>query len=215
MKEKKIYCFDLDGTLCNQAPSGDYKKAIPYRDMINHVNDLHFKGNKIIIFTARGSRTGIDWKEVTQNQLSSWGVAYDELILNQKPHFDIMIDDKAVSAYSYRAGLKNEKMRKALADIRRGRPVIVVDDYNRENEGDLVLSAENVNVDNLTFMLRHAGGLMCLPCTSKYLERLEIPMMPSNSRDEFETPFTVSIDAVNGTTTGMSIEDRLKTILCY
>lgn len=104
------------------------------------------------------------------------------------------------------------KFQQILSDIRIGKPVIVVDDYDREFEGDIVLSAEKANVENLIFAMKHAKGLMCLPVLQETCDRLQIPMMPSNQNDKYGTPFTVSIDAVEGTTTGMSVYDRLKTI---
>jgi len=104
------------------------------------------------------------------------------------------------------------KLNSVLEDVKNGIPVIIIDDSNREDEGDLVLAAEQANQSNLAFCMKHARGLMCLPCTRDRLDRLKIPMMPSNNLDALQTPFTVSVDAVEGTTTGMSVFDRLKTI---
>ena len=100
----------------------------------------------------------------------------------------------------------------AIESIRVGRPIIIIDDSDREDEGDLVLAAEMANQYNLAFCMKHGGGLMCLPCTKERLDRLGIPMMPSNDLDPLQTPFATSIDAIEGTTTGMSVFDRLKTI---
>lgn len=108
--------------------------------------------------------------------------------------------------------MNNTKFEQILTDIRNGKPVIVVDDYDREFEGDVVISAEMANVENLIFAMKHARGLMCLPVLQETCDRLNIPMMPSNQNDKYGTPFTVSIDAIDGTTTGMSVYDRLKTI---
>jgi 3,4-dihydroxy 2-butanone 4-phosphate synthase / GTP cyclohydrolase II len=107
---------------------------------------------------------------------------------------------------------KTVRLSRVIADVKRGKPVIIVDDHGRENEADLIISAKRATVSNLTFSMRHAGGLMCIPCMQDTLDRLEIGMMYSNSRDSLETPFANSIDAVHGTTTGMSVYDRLKTI---
>lgn len=104
------------------------------------------------------------------------------------------------------------KIETILEDVRNGKPVIIIDDSDREDEGDLVLAAEMANQYNLAFCMNHGGGLMCLPCTKDRLERLGIPMMPSNDLDPLQTPFAASIDAVEGTTTGMSVQDRMKTI---
>lgn len=101
---------------------------------------------------------------------------------------------------------------KILLDIKRGSPVLVVDDYDRENEGDIVIAAEKATRDSVAFAMRYARGLMCLPCSGEILDRLEIPMMVQNSTDRNQTPFTISVDAAEGTTTGMSVFDRLKTI---
>jgi 3,4-dihydroxy-2-butanone 4-phosphate synthase len=104
------------------------------------------------------------------------------------------------------------RLKKAISDIKNGIPVILVDDFDREFEGDIVISAERANKHNLNFAMRHARGLMCLPCLQERLDSFKIPMMPDNKNDKYGTPFTVSIDAKEGTTTGMSVFDRLKTI---
>ena len=104
------------------------------------------------------------------------------------------------------------KINSILSDIRNGVPIVVVDDYDRENEGDIVIAAEKANRQNISFCMRHARGLMCVPTTGEVLDRLELPMMVENSTDPNDTPFTVSVDAHEGTTTGMSVFDRLKTI---
>lgn len=104
-----------------------------------------------------------------------------------------------------------DKIQEILKDIKSGKPVIVVDNLDRENEGDIVIAAEMANKDNILFAMRYAGGLMCLPCDGKILDRLKIPMMYSNNLDKFSTPFAVSIDSSAGDT-GVSLNDRLKTI---
>ena len=103
----------------------------------------------------------------------------------------------------------------AVEALVRGRPVIITDDSERENEGDLVLPAQLANEHNLTFCLNHGKGLMCIPCMPEKIEALGIPLSPSNDKDPLKTPFTVSVDAVKGTTTGMSVQDRLKTISVF
>jgi hypothetical protein len=89
------YCFDLDGTLCTNT-EGDYEKALPLGSRISRVNRLFEEGNEITIFTARGSETGIDWYELTETQLKSWGLKYSRLILG-KPFAHQYIDDRAIS----------------------------------------------------------------------------------------------------------------------
>ena len=94
------YCFDLDGTLCTDT-QGSYDKAAPFPEMVAEVNRLHAQGHHVIIYTARGSGTGIDWRAVTERQLSEWGVAYDFLYLG-KPPADVYVDDKAVHVSGFR-----------------------------------------------------------------------------------------------------------------
>jgi hypothetical protein len=91
-----IYCFDLDGTLCTNT-DGKYETATPFYDRIEIVNKLFNDGNTIIIDTARGSTTKIDWFEVTKNQLHDWGVMYNELRVGVKLNADIFIDDKGIN----------------------------------------------------------------------------------------------------------------------
>jgi uncharacterized HAD superfamily protein len=100
VNQTKIYCFDIDGTLCTNT-DGDYKNATPYLDVIAEVNRLYQTGNKIFMMTARGSTTGIDWREVTEGQLRSWEVQYHKLVTN-KPTADVYIDDKAINAVAWR-----------------------------------------------------------------------------------------------------------------
>ena len=83
-----IYCFDLDGTLCTNT-NGDYYNAKPFIDRINKLNDLYNLNNKIIINTARGSSTGIDWYDFTKNQLQSWGIKYHQLFVGKKIEADL------------------------------------------------------------------------------------------------------------------------------
>ena len=91
----KKYCFDLDGTLCTNT-EGDYENAQPLSSRINRVNELYESGDYILIFTARGYVTGIDWTTLTKNQLTPWGVKHHELILG-KPDADIYIDDRGTT----------------------------------------------------------------------------------------------------------------------
>ena len=99
-----------------------------------------------------------------------------------------------------------------LADIRRGRMVVVVDDEDRENEGDLVLAAEKVTPAAVNFMAKHARGLICVPTTGDCLNQLGVEQMVAQNRDTFKTDFQVSVDAAKGITTGISAADRAQTI---
>jgi 3,4-dihydroxy 2-butanone 4-phosphate synthase/GTP cyclohydrolase II len=100
----------------------------------------------------------------------------------------------------------------ALADLKSGRMLVVVDDENRENEGDLICASQFATPDNINFMAVHARGLICLALSGERLDRLELPLMVSKNTDNNQTAFTVSIDAVNGVSTGISAEDRARTI---
>jgi len=94
------YCFDLDGTICTDT-GGDYQNARPFPEMVAEVNRLHQGGHHVIIFTARGSGTGIDWRAATERQLAEWGVEHDFLFLG-KPPADVYVDDKAVHVADFR-----------------------------------------------------------------------------------------------------------------
>jgi 3,4-dihydroxy 2-butanone 4-phosphate synthase/GTP cyclohydrolase II len=99
-----------------------------------------------------------------------------------------------------------------LADLRAGRMVIVMDDEDRENEGDLIMAAEHATPDAVAFMIRHTSGIICVPMEEEQLARLELPqMVPLNSESQ-RTAFTVSVDLRSGTTTGVSSADRAATI---
>jgi 3,4-dihydroxy 2-butanone 4-phosphate synthase/GTP cyclohydrolase II len=100
----------------------------------------------------------------------------------------------------------------ANQDIRNGRMVILVDDEDRENEGDLTMAAEMVTPEAINFMATHGRGLICLSLTSQDVKRLKLPMMVSDNQSPFETAFTVSIEAKEGVTTGISAHDRAETI---
>ena len=100
----------------------------------------------------------------------------------------------------------------AVEDIRAGRMVIVVDDKDRENEGDLTIAAEKVTPEAINFMARYGRGLICLPMTAERLEELEIPLMVSENSSRFSTAFCVSIEARDQTTTGISAADRSATV---
>ncbi len=99
-----------------------------------------------------------------------------------------------------------------LADLRAGRPVIVVDDENRENEGDLVVAAEFATTETLAFIIRHTGGIVCLAMPDEAADRLDLPPMVLHNTARRETAFTVSIESVTGITTGISAKDRAHTI---
>src|SRR5437764_2492022 len=99
----------------------------------------------------------------------------------------------------------------ALEDIREGRIVIVVDDADRENEGDFVMAAEKVTPEAVNFMVTHGRGIVCLPCVGSRLDELRIPLMVSKNQESHGTAFAVSIDVRGRTTTGTSAFDRAAT----
>lgn len=101
----------------------------------------------------------------------------------------------------------------ALEDIRQGKIVILVDDEDRENEGDLTMAAEKVTPEAINFMAKYGRGLICLSLTEERLSELRLPMMVSENTSRFQTAFTVSVDARKGVTTGISAADRATTIL--
>jgi len=101
----------------------------------------------------------------------------------------------------------------AIAAIRAGQMVIVVDDEDRENEGDLTIAAEKITPQAINFMARHGRGLICLAMTPERLDALEIPLMVSQNSSRFETAFCVSVEAKERTTTGISAADRAATVL--
>ncbi|HLD35312.1 MAG TPA: bifunctional 3,4-dihydroxy-2-butanone-4-phosphate synthase/GTP cyclohydrolase II [Planctomycetota bacterium] len=100
-----------------------------------------------------------------------------------------------------------------IKDLRRGRMIVLVDDEDRENEGDLMMLAEKVTPDAINFMARYGRGLICLTLTDEKADKLNLPLMVRNNTSKFETAFTVSIDASKGIATGISAYDRAKTIL--
>jgi 3,4-dihydroxy 2-butanone 4-phosphate synthase / GTP cyclohydrolase II len=101
----------------------------------------------------------------------------------------------------------------ALEEIRQGRMVILVDDEDRENEGDLTMAAEMVTPEAINFMTKYGRGLVCLSMTDEKIDSLDLPMMVSDNKSPFQTAFTVSIEAARGVTTGISAHDRALTIL--
>ena len=101
----------------------------------------------------------------------------------------------------------------AIEDFRAGKFVIVVDDEDRENEGDLIIAAEKVTPEKINFMLKHARGVLCAPITTSRCEELDLPHQVSNNTSVLGTPFTVTIDKLEGCSTGVSAADRAATIL--
>ena len=102
----------------------------------------------------------------------------------------------------------------ALEDLKRGKIILVTDDENRENEGDFICAAQFATTENINFMATHGKGLICMPMSEEYVEKLKLPQMVENNTDNHETAFTVSIDHIT-TTTGISaVERSITAIAC-
>ena len=109
-------------------------------------------------------------------------------------------------------GTPEERVERALDALRNGRGVMVLDDENRENEGDMIFAAETMTVEQMALTIRHGSGIVCLCITEDRRQQLELPMMVTNNSSQFQTAFTVTIEAAQGVTTGVSAGDRLTTI---
>lgn len=94
-----IYYVDIDGTICCNT-QGKYQNAKPFPERIEKINEIYDQGNTVVYWTARGSNTGIDWTDLTKQQLDSWGVKYHDIKM-WKPHFDIYICDKSHNSETY------------------------------------------------------------------------------------------------------------------
>ena len=107
---------------------------------------------------------------------------------------------------------KFDSIESVLADIRKGKMVIVTDDEDRENEGDLIMAAQYVTPAAINFMAKHGRGLICVPTTTERLQQLGIERMVKENREVFRTDFQVSVDAAKGIASGISAADRARTI---
>ncbi|WP_433541378.1 bifunctional 3,4-dihydroxy-2-butanone-4-phosphate synthase/GTP cyclohydrolase II [Streptosporangium sandarakinum] len=105
-----------------------------------------------------------------------------------------------------------DPIERAINDIRDGRPVVVVDDENRENEGDIIFAAARATPSLLAFTIRHTSGVICVSMPGEALDRLGLPLMVADNRERLRTAYTISVDARDGVTTGISAADRAKTI---
>ncbi len=105
-----------------------------------------------------------------------------------------------------------DSVEEAIQDVANGKPVIVTDDENRENEGDLILAASKATQETINLMIQQARGLICVPCTSHHLSSLGLSPMVQENRESHKTDFTVSVDAAEGIATGISAYDRYRTI---
>ncbi len=110
------------------------------------------------------------------------------------------------------APLRLDTVEEAVADIAAGKPVVVVDDEDRENEGDIIFAASRATPELMAWTIRHSSGVICVPMPGIVLDRLEIPLMTPNNRDRMRTAYTISVDARDGVTTGISAADRAHTV---
>ena len=108
--------------------------------------------------------------------------------------------------------IKLDSIEEALEDFRQGKFVIVVDDEDRENEGDLIIAAEKITPEDVNFMLKNARGVLCVPITLERCKELELEPQVNDNTSVLGTPFTVTVDKLEGCSTGVSIEDRAATI---
>jgi 3,4-dihydroxy 2-butanone 4-phosphate synthase / GTP cyclohydrolase II len=108
-------------------------------------------------------------------------------------------------------GIRLDSIERAIADIAAGKAVVVVDDETRENEGDLIFAASKATPELMAFTIRHSSGVICVPMPADMLDRLEIPLMTPHNKDKLRTAYTISVDARDGVSTGISAADRAHT----
>jgi 3,4-dihydroxy 2-butanone 4-phosphate synthase len=120
----------------------------------------------------------------------------------------ITMDQSLLSRYGDRV----ERVRAAITALNAGKGVLVTDDEDRENEGDLIFSAEHLTVDQMAMLIRECSGIVCLCLTSEKVRSLQLPPMVERNSSRYQTAFTVSIEAAEGVTTGVSAADRLRTV---
>ncbi|MFJ5161142.1 3,4-dihydroxy-2-butanone-4-phosphate synthase [Pantoea sp. NPDC088449] len=109
-------------------------------------------------------------------------------------------------------GTPEQRVERAIDALRNGRGVMVLDDENRENEGDMIFAAETMTVEQMALTIRHGSGIVCLCITEEHRKQLELPMMVEDNTSAYGTGFTVTIEAAAGVTTGVSAADRITTI---
>lgn len=105
-----------------------------------------------------------------------------------------------------------ERVEQAISQLQQSKAVILVDDENRENEGDLIYNAKSITVEQMAFLIRESSGIVCICISNEKAEQLDLPYMVTQNTSRFQTPFTISVDAAFGITTGVSAADRVKTI---
>jgi sialic acid synthase len=176
------YCFDIDGVLCTNT-WGEYDKAEPFADAIAHVNRLHDAGHRIILYTARGAQSGIDWRGFTEQQLADWGVAYDEL-WTEKPDADVYIDDRAISSAGWfrEAQLRERTTRRAAGEAY----VAVSAEIGCNHMGDMEMALEMVE----------AAARFCKVDVAKFQKRTPRELL---TPEEFAAPHPNPVHAFGET----------------
>ncbi|MCV2499980.1 MAG: 3,4-dihydroxy-2-butanone-4-phosphate synthase [Candidatus Lightella neohaematopini] len=109
-------------------------------------------------------------------------------------------------------GTPIQRVTNAISSFKRGNGVLVIDDEDRENEGDIIFSAENITVEQMAFTIRYGSGIVCLCLTEERRKQLDLNMMVKDNNSRYQTAFTVTIEAAHGVTTGVSAADRVTTI---
>jgi 3,4-dihydroxy 2-butanone 4-phosphate synthase / GTP cyclohydrolase II len=109
-------------------------------------------------------------------------------------------------------GTRLDDVSRAIADVAAGRPVVVVDDADRENEGDIIIAASKMTPELMAFMIRYTSGVICVPLPGEDLDRLQLPLMTAQNTERMRTAFTISVDARDGVSTGISAADRARTV---
>jgi glycerol-3-phosphate cytidylyltransferase len=102
------YCFDIDGTICTMEADHNYNNATPFKDVVDEIKRLHENGHRIVLCTARGNGSGINWTDVTLKQMHEWGVPYDQISIGEKVGADYYIDDKAINIVDWRKQIKKK-----------------------------------------------------------------------------------------------------------
>ena len=171
MSKKRTYCFDIDGTLCNNT-EGKYAEAKPFVDRIAVVNRLFDDGNQVLLLTARGATTGIDWRKLTEKQMLQWGVRYHKLYLT-KPNAHIYIDDKAFNSetWDWNTNLNFSKEENKESVMEKSSYLRVTYDEEHTPLGPYPLQLASWISDNY---IRNKGRLLDMGCgRGEYLSAFE------------------------------------------
>lgn len=132
--------------------------------------------------------------------------------MNQTHSTSIGSSSESFSSPLSRFGNSGQRVEKALSSLIRGKGVLLVDDEDRENEGDLIFSAEHLTREQMALLIRECSGIVCLCLDDSYIRKLDLPMMVDQNTSKNRTAFTVSIEAKEGVSTGVSAEDRVRTV---